>query len=782
MKIAAALICKGDDQEALVLERALGNILPWVDAIYVTATHKKGEKPNQAVLNVCSATSAVVSHFEWVDDFAKARNFNFSQVPKEYDYILWMDADDVWEGLEKLSATIEENPLVDAFAFWYMYDFDEYHKCTVVHKKTQVIKNDGCVEWQGAIHEDFKENRSLNVKFVEGIKRVHLTSEERVESAKVRNVRVSLKAQKENPDDPRTYWNLANSYWGAGKIDKARKAYEKFIDMSQSEDEKYLAWSRLGLMYAELKNKENAIQCLRIAIGIKPHWPDAYFQLGEIYYKFENWEKAAYYLKYPLDICKNCHTIRMTPPYHELLVYNPRDYDYNPMIMLARTYFQMDRPDLALPMVKGCLAIHPEDEYLAKLAKTLEDETQKLYGALEAAKKIAAMTDIEEIKKELDNIDPRFRSHPAFSSIEHRIFIKKESSGKDITYFCGITEHEWNPDKFEKEGFGGSEEAVYYLSKEWAKKGYNVTVYNNCGTQPVTKDGVTYKPYWMFNPRDKTDYLILWRHPRSLDYEINCDNVYVDMHDVIPKGEFNEKRLAKVKKVFVKSKFHRDLYPQIPDEKIEIIPNGTDLSLFEDTEKDPYLIINTSSADRSMRAMPELFQRIKEKVPQAKMKWAYGWGVFNSAFEDNPKALDWRDSLETDMKASGIENLGKLNQAEVAKLYQKASVLLYPTEFAEIDCISVRKAQIANAYPITTDFAALETTNELGVKIHSPKTAENWSQPYQFDFAVTDEKMLDEFVEKTVDALKNPKNVSGGKDWGEQFSWGKTADKWINKL
>jgi len=42
-----------------------------------------------------------VSQFQWIDDFSAARNYNFSCVPKHYDFILWSDLDDVLENPEE---------------------------------------------------------------------------------------------------------------------------------------------------------------------------------------------------------------------------------------------------------------------------------------------------------------------------------------------------------------------------------------------------------------------------------------------------------------------------------------------------------------------------------------------------------------------------------------------------------------------------------------------------------------------------------------------------------
>jgi hypothetical protein len=82
--------------------------------------------------------------------------------------------------------------------------------------------------------------------------------------------------------------------------------------------------------------------------------------------------------------------------------------------------------------------------------------------------------------------------------------------------------------------------------------------------------------------------------------------------------------------------------------------------------------------------------------------------------------------------------------------------------------------------PVTTDFGAFDESVQWGVKIHSPKTKDNWSAPYQFSFAIEDEKMKQEFVDAVVKTLKQDVRENTGmmKLWAEQFNWDKIANRW----
>ena len=769
-QLALAIIVKGTDDEAILLERCLESVSPHVDGIFITCTHKKGELPNSKVYEVGAKFKAHMSNFEWCNDFSAARNFNFSKVGKEYEYILWCDSDDVWQGLDKLRSILEKQTAVDAFLFNYLYEFDSSNNPTVVHKKTQIVRNDGCVTWTGKLHEDFHENRHLNAWFVEDIQRIHLTTETRGVAAFKRNVEISKEELKLKPDDPRMYFNLANSYLGAGNNKLALKNFKTFMELSQSDDEKYLIYMRMSATENALGNFDRAVECLQIGIGMYPEAPDAYNNLGYLYASKQLWDKAEKYLLIGLQ---------MKPQYHKAIVYNPRDYDYNPMMALAKVYFNKARPDYALPMLKGCLAIYPDDKSLKMKVDMMEDELARLNKVLEAVKHMETLNgDKEKILYNIQKLPIDLQSHPAICRIRNRYFVKTTSTGKDIAYYCGETSFDWNPDLFKTKGFGGSEEAVINLSKEWAKQGYNVTVFSSCGFEDMVRDGVTYKPFWTYNPKDKYDHLILWRSPRLADRELNATNIYVDLHDVIPAGEFNEARLKKITKVFVKTKFHRSLFDNVPDRQIAIIPNGIDISMFQDkVEKDPYLLVNTSSPDRSMDVLPKLFMEVKKRVPQAKLAWAYGWHTFDLSFKNDKRMMEWRNKIQKECDDAGIISLGKIPQADCAKLYQQGSIFAFPSEFAEIDCISVKKAQLAGCYPVTTDFGALDESTLWGTKIHSKKTKDNWCKPYQISFGLEGKKEQQAWVDAVVKALKRPPK-EGAVDIAETFKWERVANAW----
>lgn len=753
MKIALCLIVKGVDSEADVLARCLRYANNAVDEIFVTVTHEKGVKPSQKVYDVCNTYKCVTSKFEWIKDFAAARNFNFSQVPKDYEYILWLDADDVLRDKNKvypedestLKATIEAHPEADIFTMFYLYSFDEHKNATVVHQKTRVIKNDGCVTWYGeGIHEDFKENRELIRLGIKDIDVLHLSNEERLEESRKRNYDI---AKNWISEDPRSYWNLANSAFGIGKYEEALKTFESFLEKSQSDEEKYIARLRMADCYWALENKDKALQEAQFALGLRPEYPDAYHCAGKMLYDLGQFERAK-------DMFINGLTRK--PPYYKILVYNPRDYDYTPLMNLAKCYYSLNLPQLALPAFQAAIKIVPADDALKKTIKILKKESIEGEEIIKVCAKLIKITDKKKLKKALDKIPVKFKYHPMVLRVKNTHFVKTESSEKDLVIFCGFTEEEWTPETIAKKGSGGSEEAIITLAQGLADKGWNVTVYNNCGQEESRHGEVLYKPYMGWNYKDKQDVTILWRNVKPLDWEINSTKVFVDMHDVIPTGEFTEKRIQKLDKVFFKSQYHHKLYPQVPDSKVEIIPNGIWPEQFTGENKDPYLMVNTASPVRSLTALIDIMKEVKKTVPEAKMQWAYGWNTTDLGMKNEVTYKAWKEKTIKGMKEAGIEDLGRLTQKEVAKLYNKASLYVYPTGFPEIDCISLTKAYAAGCWPVTTDYAALREKfigTDAGDFYRLDTTHEDFKT---WDMAIQDEKLKTTMVADIIERLKQP--------------------------
>ncbi len=276
-----------------------------------------------------------------------------------------------------------------------------------------------------------------------------------------------------------------------------------------------------------------------------------------------------------------------------------------------------------------------------------------------------------------------------------------------IVYYTGNRKEGLTPGNLEK-GTSGTDSAVIYLSKEWAKAGHEVTVFSNCEGLEGDYDGVRYINHYEFNPYDSFDTLIILSHPYLLPSSVSANKICWDWHDVLGNSKvYPPEKIARFDQVFAKSKFQRDLLPDIPDSKFTIATNGVNQTIFnrDQVQKQPFKIIYSSRYYRGLENMlRQGWPLIVERIPQAELHIYHGW----SRRESQSKYDDWRNEMEMLFQQPGVFEHGRVSQEKLIAEKETASIHYYACTYPEIDCISVRESAAVGCVPVTTDFAAFK--------------------------------------------------------------------------
>ncbi len=144
--ISLCMIVKNEED---VLARGLQTIADLVDEIIIVDTGSTDRTKEIA----WSFTNKLYD-FNWIDDFAAARNFAFSFATK--DYCMWLDADDILEKQDRaLFRTLKEtlDSAVSVVMMPYHTGFDEAGNVTFSYYRERLIKNGAGMVWKGAVHE-----------------------------------------------------------------------------------------------------------------------------------------------------------------------------------------------------------------------------------------------------------------------------------------------------------------------------------------------------------------------------------------------------------------------------------------------------------------------------------------------------------------------------------------------------------------------------------------------------------------------------------------------------
>jgi glycosyltransferase involved in cell wall biosynthesis/Flp pilus assembly protein TadD len=789
MKVALCMIVKGDKTEAPLLNKCLKNIKGHVDAIYLDINAPKGKKVSKEVLDVAKKYKAYVQERVWSGNFVKARNDNFARVGEEYDWILWLDADDTVENPEKIKevAAIAQKG-IDGVYIKYDYAQDEYGNVTVSHWVARLVRNNNSFAWKSSfndaevtVHETLNEVRKVGKAMNEEFWIVHHASEDRRDTSLARNITLLEgmleKYPKDVAPDPRILYYLATHYIDANRLAQAKELFEYYLTLSGWAEERSQAWVYLGMIYDAMQDTDKARGCYMRALAENPNDPNPYVELGDLEIRDKLFDKAVEWLEMAASKKQN-----MTSA-----VQRPMDNTFRAYKLLSQAYANIGGKSLqkARKWLTKAQKLRPFDPELQTAQDILDEliETRDLTKAANTLiNKLRTGEETGKIPEFCNTLPQIMQDNPLVVSARNYYRQPITHPKKSIAILCGWGPlGNWGPSGLEK-GIGGSEEAVIRISREFADLGYKVTVYGTPGEEAGLDGTVEYKHYWEFSRKDTFDIFISWRNPELFEEPVNARKSYLWLHDVMDKEEFTKERLNNIDRLIFVSQYHRDLYPFIPEEKCLVSANGITPSDFEALdgkfERDPYRVIYMSSHVRGLELIYKVWEDVKKEVPQAKLDIYYGWASYVAVNKNNPERMQWKEKMEMlEKKLNGVTDHGKIGHKQINEEIFKSGVWAYPCPFPEVYCISGVKAQAGGAVPVSSNFAALDETVQYGVKI--PMKAQDEKTPV----GQWADDELEEFKKALIDMLKHPEKQEkirpAMQKWAREQSWQSVAKQWI---
>jgi len=618
MKIALAMITKGDEGESL--DRCLSSVNKWVDKVYLTVTTEGdsaaevGRKYGADVVEVPGKFHREITkeEIDWLRDFQgwepflkegtkifefqKARNFSFNRVSEEYDYILWLDSDDIFRGGDKIKEVLkiaEENN-IDGFFFNYLYKVEADDKgfiknIIIQHKRERIVRR-GVYKWEAPIHETLIPQREVRQVDSPICDVVHLSNDGKMENNLMRNMlALEMSIVDCKASDPRPIYYLGKSLYDYAKIygdrsyfDKAKalffiylKGDEVFPGTQKSgwEEERAQCWEYIGEIERELGDLESSLKAGFSSLRESPKFRSTYLAIAMTYTQKNDWDKAMHWLQIATGIKEA----------HSTLVGNPKDEETRAHEIAYHFGLNNNNLNMAVESAKALAQLKPEDptmkqrlEFTARMLK--QREMTRIFTSM--AQELSRNGESHKLKSLVMSAPKEIANNPFVENLRKQVSPPKTWKKDEITMWCGPGFAAWSPLSIENpEGsfIGGSEEAVIYLCKELADLGWKVTVYGDPGDDEGEYDGVTYLPYYKFNAADNFNIMISWRQVGFVDGNYNCKKMYVWNHDIQNPLEYTDERLEKIDKVFVLSPWHRENIKNVPDDKVVISANGMTL-------------------------------------------------------------------------------------------------------------------------------------------------------------------------------------------------------------
>ena len=721
---------------------------------------------NQLSLEYGNNSKVCLHKYIWIDDFADKRNFLASKTKS--DFYLRLDTDDTIQNANLLPEAFKnyvKNQFTLVF-FDYLYGFDSSGCCNAKHWRETVIKNDGNIFWNKKIHENTnaKNGRKQNAGKETQIRIIHQHTKASALKSLDRNFELVLKEYKERMDsgkkqDARTVGYLARMLMAKKMYKEAVPVFEEFIKTSGWDDDRYFAWIQLSDCFVYLNDLETALSCTMEALLLNPHYPDAYFHMMAVYYEKKEWKKAIEWGEKGFK----------QPTPDTMYVTDPSSYTWRPAAQIAMCYVNAGRFDAAMAMFKKAREIAPSEMGLKSSMVHFLDIYNDNASVTNYLKLMDyCKEDLKSFRALVQSIPDRIRNDERLCSAVAMIEPPKKWEDKSVVFFCGGAWEDW-VDTSVIGGIGGSEEATVYLSREFVKLGYKVTVYNQCGELEGVYNGVNYVNYCKFHPKDEYDILIQWRNNGLQD--VKARKKFVWLHDCVSPDMFCDEDLDNLDGIIVLSEYHKSYLKHLTNQnKIIVSRNGLNIKDFEGLaeERNPHRMIYASSYDRGLQHLLEHWSEVRKEVPDAELHIFYGWNTYLEMMKVGRRPQDYYDMMCGLMKQDGIKEYGRIGQKKLAKEYAKSGVWAYPCHFEEISCIGGMRAMATGAVPCTTDFAALKETVKFGVKVEGD---------------VKDDKFYETYTKKLIKLLKTPDYQESIRKemipWArENLSWSGVAKAW----
>jgi glycosyltransferase involved in cell wall biosynthesis len=789
-----------------LLEQALSCVRPFVEEVVVVVT----SVTDTASVETAKRFGAVVEVFEacngpegTIQDFslARARSFELATKP----WICWMDADDTISGIERLAEVVQWAEMLRqgrdvCVSFPYEYAYNDRGEVTCYQTRERLLLSSrNAFRWIGRVHEVL-----LPVSgFVLNDERIvwkHQRHKSTGPKEGGRNLRILREMYAENPGDARTLYYFGSALADSGIRDEAIEKLAEYIDKSGWDDEKYMACLKLVDLCTAMGQLEKAVVWGLRSLAICETWGEGYFYLCRAFFLIaqrgggdqrRNWERCAHF-----------GTIGLSkPPTKTPLFIDPtiRRYEIHVWLNFARSNIGDVRG--ALESVRAGLEARSDDTNLA-FNKLIYEEFLAKADAIEALHRLkGAASELrgrfkhvrapdeayDAIEKALENPQVIIDSVKPpeltkLNGVSHHV--EPIRSGKlDIVLACGDCWEEWSPATVAENGIGGSETAVIEMSKRFAARGHRVRVYTS--TQGGVFDDVEWRRSAELSTVGKCDVLIAWRNAPLLELPIEARLRWLWVHDVFAVSATLE-NIARADRVLALSEWHKGYMLEyhapcgLTADKVWVTRNGIDLARFDQqVARDPHKCVYSSSADRGLESLLQMWPRIRAAVPGASLSVMYGFANWEkmAAQRGDRESLRRIDRIKGALdvlKSAGVTYRGRVNQAELAREYLSAGVWTYPTWWSETSCIGAMEAQMAGLILITSPIAALkETVGPRGVMIEGDWMAADYQNRF---VAATIGALTGEGpqVERARQAVQRYAR--------EHFSWDGVCDSWEREL
>ncbi len=310
-------------------------------------------------------------------------------------------------------------------------------------------------------------------------------------------------------------------------------------------------------------------------------------------------------------------------------------------------------------------------------------------------------------------------------------------------------------DTVAQRSLGGSESAAYYLALELARRGHRVFCWTSIDKEseshgvkwlpvgPVNQNTPLGEKFDFYSTHTPVDVLIMQRQVHAFHKRWNAKVCIWQLHDLAlyRSAAHMLNGMWQIDAVTTVSEWHSKQIQSVwnvPEPVISVVRNGVDPSLYAHFEK-PCITIRGDSTevlpnpiDGSVMQVvlpSKNFLLLYQSRPERGLEHLVRPGGIMDRVRELPVHLVicgydntmpavaqlYEKLMAQAAELPNVSIIGALTKTQLAELQRKCDLMVYPTEFAEVSCISAMEAMHAGLPMLTSDHAALsETCRDTG--------------------------------------------------------------------
>ncbi|MBD3918171.1 glycosyltransferase family 2 protein [Paenibacillus sp. PR3] len=340
--ISLCMIVKNEEG---VLARCLDSVADLVDEINIIDTGS-----TDATKAIAARYTDRIFDFEWIDDFAAARNFAFEQAT--CSHMMWLDADDIMlekdrEAFKKLVAKMPDD--IDSIIMEYHLAFDKAGNPAAGARRNRIVRREKGYRWYNPIHEylDVTEGKVYVSEVAISHERMGDHSARNMEIFKKKLLQGGAKLESRN----QLYY--ANELVDQQMYTEAAEQYEQFVrNENETAEDRMFAYSKLAECYHHLNQKQKKMQSLLLALQFAVPRADHCCSIGYSFEERGQYDAAVHWYELALTLPK--------PQYHMGLL-NLVCWTWMPHVQLCICYAKLGQIENAYKHNEKALAYLPDD-------------------------------------------------------------------------------------------------------------------------------------------------------------------------------------------------------------------------------------------------------------------------------------------------------------------------------------------------------------------------------------------------------------------------------------